>query len=335
MPKVPKGMFLREGRGWYCRVFLDGRERWVALGKDLPVAIQKFHQARGRPKGAVRITVADLAAEWLKTYVQNARSPYNVKQTESKVKRFLNPFLGPKQSSKVGPEDIRRYRIWVEKHELTSTYVHHILADARCLFRWAEDCGRFDRSPFPKRVMPRMQERPPDRLADNEVVKVTGIANPHGFVVRLALGTGLRWGELTRAESSDIQDGVLVVHQTKSGKVRRVPLPPDLLKELRRRIGKLVPFVSSGTFNLRVQELSGVERFHVHQLRHTFACRWLEQGGSLEALRQLLGHSTVRTTERYGRISDDLVRAEAKRVYTVAKTVASAQPLGVESKALQ
>lgn len=239
MPKVPKGMFQRESRGWYCRVFTDGRERWVALGKDLPAAIQKFHRARGRPTAVVRITVADLAAEWIKTYVQNARSPYNVKQTESKVKRFLNPFLGPKQASKIGPEDIRRYRIWVEKHELTSTYVYHILADARCLFRWAEDCGRIDRSPFPKRVMPRMQERPPDRLTDDEVGKVTGIANPHGFVIRFALGTGLRWGELTRAESSDIQDGALVVHQTKSGKVRRVPLPPDLMRELRRRIGML------------------------------------------------------------------------------------------------
>lgn len=324
MPKVPKGMFRREGRGWYCRVFTDGRERWVALGKDLPVAIRKFHQARGRPKAAVRITVADLAAEWLKTYVQNARSPYNVKQTQSKVTRFLNAFLGPKQAAKVGSEDIRRYRIWVEKHALTSTSVHHILADARCLFRWAEDCGLIDRSPFPRRIMPRMQERPPDRLTDDEVKAVIGINEPHGFIVRFALGTGLRWGELTRAESSDVQDGVLVVHQTKSGKVRRVPLPPDLLAELRTRIGKLVPFVSSGSFNLRVQDLSKVDRFHVHQLRHTFACRWLEQGGSLEALRQILGHSTVRTTERYGRISDDLVRAEAQRVHTVARTVASA-----------
>ncbi len=116
--------------------------------------------------------------------------------------------------------------------------------------------------------------------------------------MRLALGTGLRWGELTRLESTDIQDGVLVVHRTKSGKVRRVPLPPDLRRELRRRIGKLVPFESSGSFNLRVRELSGLETFHVHRLRHTFACRWLERGGGLEALRQILGHSTVRTTER-------------------------------------
>ncbi len=88
-------------------------------------AIQKFHQARGRPKVAVRITVADLTAEWLKTYVRNARNPYNVKQTESRVERFLNPFMGPKQAPKVGPDDLRRYRLWVEKHQLTPTSASH------------------------------------------------------------------------------------------------------------------------------------------------------------------------------------------------------------------
>ena len=56
-------------------------------------------------------------------------------------------------------------------------------------------------------------------------------------------------------------------------------------------------------------------RFHVHQLRHTFACRWLEAGGSIEALREALGHSTVKVTERYGRLSDAFVRADAERVH--------------------
>ncbi len=68
--------------------------------------------------------------------------------------------------------------------------------------------------------------------------------------------------------------------------LRRVPLPPALLAEVRARIGKLVPFSSPGQFNARVRVLSRVSRFHVPQLRHTFACRWLEAGGSLPALQQ-------------------------------------------------
>jgi integrase len=112
-----------------------------------------------------------------------------------------------------------------------------------------------------------------------------------------------------------VKDGVLTVHQTKSGKVRRVPLPPGLAAELRTRIGKLVPFSSSGQFNTRVRTLSRVWRFHVHQLRHTFACRWLEAGGSLPALQELLGHSSIVTTQRYGRLSDEAIRVEAAKIH--------------------
>ena len=49
------------------------------------------------------------------------------------------------------------------------------------------------------------------------------------------------------------------------------------------------------------RKLSGVERFHVHMLRHTFACAWVDRGGSLAALQLLLGHSSITTTQRYGR----------------------------------
>ena len=40
-----------------------------------------------------------------------------------------------------------------------------------------------------------------------------------------------------------------------------------------------------------------VERFHLHMLWHTLACAWVGWGGSLAALQQLLGHSSMVRTE--------------------------------------
>jgi integrase len=138
-------------------------------------------------------------------------------------------------------------------------------------------------------------------------------------VCRLALGTGLRWGELCRAQASDLEREFLLVHQTKSAKVRRVPLTGELLAEVRRRVGRLVPYarLSPGSFASTVRRLSGIERFHVHQMRHTFACQWLERGGNLAALQQILGHASIETTQRYARLSDEVVMREAKRLNAV------------------
>ena len=221
--------------------------------------------------------------------------------------------------------------MWIERQGLKPLSVTHVLADARCMLNWCVDMGLLDRSPFPRRVMPRVQERPPDRLTDAEVAKVLAVREPYGFVVRLALETGLRWGELTRAQASDIEGEMLVVSQTKSGRVRRVPLAPALLREIRSRVGRLVGFSvkSPGSFAAAVRRETGVARFHVHQLRHTFACRWVEQGGNLAALQQILGHASIVTTQRYARLSDEAVRREAERL---AGAVSS--PVGVRAQSL-
>jgi site-specific recombinase XerC len=53
---------------------------------------------------------------------------------------------------------------------------------------------------------------------------------------------------------------------------------------------------------------------HPHQLRPTFACRWLERDGSLVALQELLGHTSITSTQRYGRLADTAVQAEVAKV---------------------
>jgi integrase len=335
MPRLPKGLFQREGRGYYTRKWVNGRDRWIALGRDLDGAKRKLRRLnREGPVLATRATVNELAREWLAGRVAVRRTAEGLQKATSRVGLYLGPFMGLKLVGKVTKEDLWEFRRWLETHErkVSLTSVWHILSDARCFFRWCEDAGKLDRSPFPRGLMPKLQEQPPKGLDPKEVEALVRIAEPYGFVVRLGLATGLRWGELTRAQAGDVdRTGVMIVSHTKSRKLRRIPLPPAMLAEVRQRIGRLVPFSESGSFARMARRLSGVERFHVHMLRHTFACSWVDRGGSLAALQHLLGHSSITTTQRYGRISDSMVKAEMMRLESVASAVASGDPPSGES----
>jgi integrase len=318
MPKLPKGMFKRKGRpGWYTRVYRNGGDRWVSLGTDYGLAQHKLRELQSGAAVMSRTTVLQAAERWLASYIETQRTETGRRTAAQRVRDFLDPFMGHMVLERVQGEDIRSYRLWLErKTRLSPTSIWHLLSDCRCLFRWCEDAGLLERSPFPRRVMPKLQERPPDRLSDEAADVLRALPEPHGFVCRLALGTGLRWAELCRAQASDVERGFLVVHHTKSRRVRRVPLSAELLAEVRNRVGRLVAFarLSPGSFAERVRRRTGIDDFHVHQMRHTFACQWLERGGSLPALQQILGHASIETTQRYARLTDEVVMREAVRI---------------------
>jgi integrase len=59
---------------------------------------------------------------------------------------------------------------------------------------------------------------------------------------------------------------------------------------------------------------AGVRRVRFHDLRHTFASHFVMSGGGILALQKLLGHHSVRTTEKYAHLAPDFLAAEAGRV---------------------
>jgi integrase/recombinase XerD len=311
-------MTRRKGRsGFYFRRMIAGKVKWIALGRNYPAACQKLRQLKSEGEHILQdVSVRQAARQWLASYVPTARQPKGQKLAARRVERYFDPLFGHLLLRRVSKEHLRSFRLYLENEGLQPRTVQHVLSDARCFFNWCEDAGLIDRSPFPRRIMPRIQERPPDRLSDEQAEQLRHLPEPYGFVCRLALATGLRWGELTRAQASDLERGFLVVHHTKSSRIRRVPLPSDVLAEVRQRVGKLVPYaeVSPGTFARTLRRMTGIEKFHCHQMRHTFACQWLERGGSLAALQQILGHASIETTQRYARLTDEVVMREAERL---------------------
>lgn len=261
-------------------------------------------------------TVGDAARAWLARAVATTRNAKGRDLAATRVARYLLPALGRRPLRALTGDDVRAYRLALERRGLAPQTVAHVLADLRALLLWAEGERLVARTPFPRRVMPRVPDRLPRGLADDEVATLVAMPDPWGFVVRLLVGTGLRWAEACRAERAHVRGEWLEVERTKSGRVRRVPLTSALRAEVCARRGALVPFAagSPGSFTRVVRRRSGIADFHPHRCRHAFAMRWLAAGGSLAVLQELLGHRDLSTTMRYARVSEDLVRREAARV---------------------
>lgn len=317
MPKLPRNMVRRKGRpGFYYRAMRNGRVELKALGADYDEAREQLRSLKnddGPPRS--HVTLREAGKRWISEYLPTARNEKGQHLGQQRFETWVEPFIGHSLLHRIRREDLRAFRLKLERRtHLSPQSVRHVLSDLRCMLNWCEDAGLIDHAPSTRRLLPRLQENPPDRLSDEEVAQLVALPDPFGFVIRLGLATGLRWGELVKAQVSDVQGGVLVVHQTKSRKVRRVPLLTSILEELRGRVGRLIPFTNQQWLTDYCRRETGIVRFHVHQLRHTFACRWLEAGGSLAALQEILGHASVNTTQRYGRLSDVHVREEARRL---------------------
>ena len=189
------------------------------------------------------------------------------------------------------------------------------------------------RSPWRRGIIPSLPEAAPRPLNELEFAEVVRIVPAKWKPVILLLAcTGLRWGELRALRWEDVRElpyPHLVISRshsgpTKSRKVREVPLLPEAIEVL-SSLPTGTGLVFSGRGSVMVGETasflrsyvlrhSWVKDFHVHRLRHTFALRWLERGGTKETLQEILGHSTIRLTERYGKLRPWAVAAEAARI---------------------
>jgi integrase len=329
MPRrCPKNVTRRKNGIFVYRKFEKGRDRWVSLRtKDEAVMRAKVREieralARGERQVLDRRTVAQAAPEYLAAIAAKRHNERDVRVIAQRFRDYVLPFFGSMPVGQVTVGHIEDFRDDMLRRRLSEGTVRNMLSDCvREFFTWAVRREYIARSPFVKGIMPTLEERPPDRLSDDEVEKVRAIPEPWAFVVRFALATGLRWSEICNAQAVHLhrtsEGWSLLVPKAKSRKARRVPVLDDtVVREIRSHIGKLVPFAntSSGSFNAAVKRHSGLKRFHVHQLRHTFGCRYMEAGGELLACKEIMGHHDIDTTLRYAALADAVVRRDAARV---------------------
>jgi len=114
--------------------------------------------------------------------------------------------------------------------------------------------------------------------------------------IRWAVLTGLRRGEILAIRPENFRSGAVYLPDSKSGKPRSVPLPPEL--DPKKFPYGIHPTALSKGFQA-ARSRAKLPDIRFHDLRRTYAT-WLLQGGAgLSEVRDLLGHSNISMTSRY------------------------------------
>lgn len=129
-------------------------------------------------------------------------------------------------------------------------------------------------------------------------------------IVEVAVETGMRRGELLALEWPDIDftRREIAVRDSKTRTPRRVPMSSRCEAVLRAQSGHSGRVFNVGTGTALAHRFksacrrAGIEDFHIHDLRHTFASWAVQRGVDLYRLGRVLGHSTQAMTARYAHL---------------------------------
>ena len=169
----------------------------------------------------------------------------------------------------------------------------------------------------------------PDEAA-RLIKAVNESTNPNlADIVAVLLLTGARKSEALnmRWEDVDFENRLWLVPRSKNGRPRYIQLGQravDILQERHANAtGNPLVFPNPSTgreyqciFHCwRVaREAAGLPNLRIHDLRHSFASALVNEGVPLFDVQELLGHSSIKTTQRYAHLSKERLQASARRI---------------------
>jgi len=209
--------------------------------------------------------------------------------------------------------------------------MHHMMEKASTI--WSRETG-IDRNPADQVEVRRPDDQRDRYLSEDELRKLKQALDAKTYrkgtnsinktfyrlrlIVLIAVTTGMRVAEIFGLGWSDVMygEGLLAVRaKLKGGKMRYVPMLPELAGELRRfpvaigedRIFPPKPGATRGRQRVEgsfedLLKRAGINDFRFHDLRHTFASWFMMNGGDLYELAKILGHSNIKMTERYAKL---------------------------------
>ncbi len=244
--------------------------------------------------------------------------------------------LGVDDPSGVDRLVLRRYMAYLATRRYARWSIARKAAALRSYFAWLQHNGIVAVDPSRRLSAPSGEARLPRVLKPSELEALlddssaAGEAEPAAVHLRddalleLLYGSGLRVGELCGLDVSDLDLATRsVTVWGKGSKQRRVPMSVPAAEAIEAYLGRGRPelaadegpgpavFINSRQRRMtprdvrRVLDRRSPVPTHPHALRHTYATHLLDGGADLRVVQELLGHSSLRTTEVYTHVSTE------------------------------
>ena len=330
------------GKSYVLLLDMGGRTKRVSLG---PVSLKTVEEARrecqarptkpepGEKTGPARpapLLRDFVAGPWKEAHFDSYK-PSTKKGVRHQLTSQLLPAFGSKPLDRIREAGIRR---WFDRYSRTAPGNANLtLERLRQILNFAIACGHIESNPAASIAFNRRRQLT-RFLSREELVRLHAALDRHAGrkrgrqqadIIRLLLFTGCRKSEITGLCWSEVQDGRLVLVDSKTGR-RTVPLGSQARAILDRQPRTGSPFVFPSLLDpsrprnpdlpvwYHVRREAGIEDCRLHDLRHTMASHAVMNGVPVPVVSRLLGHSNVRMTLRYAHLADRDIEAAAERV---------------------
>ena len=247
---------------------------------------------------------------------------------------------------------IRDYLGQLYERRLEKTSVSRKLACLRTFFKFLVRDGRLKTNPAELTSSPRLPKKLPSYLSEDEAATVVEMPAGDAFkdlrdraILELLYASGLRVRELVGLNDENLDMAQQLVRVFGKGRKQRiVPFGEFAARALTAYVeerdsqglavseddGQTPVFVSVNGRRLNARDVQRLvektrlslpsgRRLTAHTLRHSFATHLLENGADLRAIQELLGHSSLATTQKYTHVSLEHLRAEYDKAHPKAK----------------
>jgi integrase len=250
------------------------------------------------------------------------------------LKNHWLPVIGNKHLDEITQNDIFKYLTKIMSTHAPAS-VNRILILIRYMFNLIIKWNLYKITSNPTKNIPTItlnNKRERYLTAQEAEMLIDALGNVKNammkYIVPTLILTGARKSEVIYAKWSEfnLETRLWRIPITKSGKARHVPISDGLIRLLQsipRRNGcdyvfanpkTNKPYISIQHTWTKVRVELGLSDIRIHDLRHSFASFLVNNGRNLYEVQRILGHSNMKTTERYAHLSQDSLLSAANEI---------------------